>query len=315
MGLFRSVYLFILAALSVFASTSAAAESGLKVVVTVAPLRGIVEPLLPADSTLTVLMQPGRSEHGYEFSPRELAQLAEADIVVYVGLNLEPRVAEVLAAKPSPSRAVVCFGEVVELQKPGEPVPNTDHQHDHEHGEECAHGPIDQHLWLDPVLVNRLIPAVGEVVRRTVVARGGSQEVADQLHEAEAKHMEAVSAVDREWREGIANLGEVAIITHHNAFGRLAERYGFSVAAAIRAFEGREPTPADIAAVVSEIKSRKVRAIFVEPQFSAKTAERIAKSANVKLGVLDPLGTGDWFALMRSNLESITAAHSQDESK
>lgn len=309
------VLTFIKAAVLLLSAIGLDAHAGIKVVVTVAPLKGIVEPLLPGGSELTVLMQPGRSEHGYEFSPRELSQLASADVVVYVGLNLEPRVAEVLNSSPDPKRRVVCFGEVAGLQRPGEAVPNTDHAHDHEHGETCDHGPVDQHLWLDPVLVKQLIPAVADAVRAKMSEQGVVEAELAAIREAESKLTQEVDAVDHEWREGIAKLGEVSIVTHHNAFGRPAERYGFKVAAVIRTMEGREPTPADIASVVSEIKSQRVRAIFVEPQFNAKTAERIAKSAKVKLGRLDPLGDGDWFGLMRTNLTSIRESLGERDGK
>src|ERR1051325_6125673 len=70
---------------------SAAPLQPLKVVVTVAPLRGLIEPLLPEGSTVTVLMQPGKSEHGYEFTPADMAAVAKADLVLYIGLGLEGR--------------------------------------------------------------------------------------------------------------------------------------------------------------------------------------------------------------------------------
>ena len=87
----------------------------LRAVVTVAPLKGIIEPLLPPGSTLSVLMPPGRSEHGYEFTPSDIAALAKADLVVYVGLHLEPRVAAALREHPVQGREVICFAEAVGL--------------------------------------------------------------------------------------------------------------------------------------------------------------------------------------------------------
>src|SRR5436190_24294409 len=83
----------------------------LKVVVTIAPLKGLVEPLLPPGSTVTVLMQPGKSEHGYEFTPGDIAAMAKADLFVYVGLNLEGRVESTLKKQEAPKRQVVCFAD------------------------------------------------------------------------------------------------------------------------------------------------------------------------------------------------------------
>lgn len=304
--------LAVLVTLILAAAPSAAQDqpAPIKVVVTVAPLKALVEPLLPKGSELRILMQPGRSEHGYEFSPQDLSNLAGADLVVYIGLNLEPRVAEVLADhKGTAAQRVVCFAEAVGIQKPGEPLPEAeDHDHEgHVHTDECEHGHgPDQHLWLDPVLVKQLIPTLSGTVKEIAKSKGAGAAELERIDQAGVQLESRVQGVDRAWTEAFKALPGAAIVTHHNAFSRPAERYGFEVAAVIRTAEGKDPTPADIATVVKEIKARKVKAIFVEPQFNARAAERIARSAKVKLGTLDPLGDGDWFKLMAANLESIT---------
>ena len=298
-------------ALAILIAPLALAQSDLRVVVTVAPLKGIVEPLLPEGANLRILMQPGRSEHGYEFSPEELADLARADVVIYVGLNLEPKVASLLADKKLPaSQKVICFGEVVGIQKPGEPVPNSGHdEHEgHVHTAECDHDHadyVDQHLWLDPILVKQLVPVLTAAIKDAAAAKGATTEVQDRIAQAGLAVEARVQGTDSEWAAAFKSMQGVSIVTHHNAFSRLADRYGFTIASVVRGVDGKEPTPADIKRVVDEIKEYKARAVFVEPQFNARAAERIAKVAKVKLGRLDPLGNGDWFALMASNLESM----------
>lgn len=284
----------------------------LDVVVTVAPLRSLVEPLLPSGSVVRVLMAPGRSEHGYEFTPQDVAALARADVVVYVGLHLEPRIAKALRERSVPARRVVCFAEIVGLQKPGEPEPNStiagehdDHDHQHgeaaEHGHEHGHGWIDQHLWLDPALVRRLVPAL----RAAVEGDSPAPAERERAGAAERALVAKIDAVDRAWRDGIGRVRGRAFVTHHDAFGRPAERYGLRVADVIRGSESQEPTPDAVAEVVRAIRKEGVRAIFVEPQFNARTAERIGAAAKVRVGRLDPLGDGDWFKLMDDNLASL----------
>jgi len=289
--------------------------AGLKVVVTVPPFKGLVEPLLPVGSSVTVLMKPGRSEHGYEFTPADMAALAGADVFVYIGLGLEPRIEAALAKKPAGSRQIVCFAEVVGYEQPGGPkaagqgeVDSHDHHHDdahdHDHDKPDA---IDPHLWLDPVLVEKLIPALHKAVKAAATARApaSAAEVA-RLDLAERTLIERVHAVDSDWTAQLAPFKGAAIVTHHNAFKRPAERYGFKIAAAIREFEGSEPAPGDIAKVVAAIREHNVQAIFCEPQYNQVAAQRIAASAGVRLAALDPLGDGDWFKLMQTNLDSLT---------
>jgi ABC-type Zn uptake system ZnuABC Zn-binding protein ZnuA len=276
----------------------------IKVVVTVAPLKGLVEPLLPEGSSVTVLMRPGKSEHGYEFAPADMAAMARADLVVYVGLGLEGRV-EVTARKQASERhRVLCFAEAVGI-KAEHQEGTVEDEHGHDHGV----GYVDPHLWLDPVLVGKFVPVLkAEVAKAEHNAesdKGQADRDAERLDKAAAALSERVASVDKQWARQLAPFKGKSVVTHHNAFSRPAERYGFKVAAVIREFETSEPSPGDIAKVVEAIRKENVKTIFVEPQFNAAAAERIAARAGVKVGRLDPLGDGDWFKLMKSNLEAL----------
>ncbi|MDX2132221.1 MAG: metal ABC transporter substrate-binding protein [Planctomycetota bacterium] len=284
-------------------AASATPAPPIRAVVTIPPLKGILEPLLPEGSTVTVLMPPGRSEHGYEFTPKDLAAVARADLVFYVGLALEPRVEQTLAKDPRPTRQVVCFADAVGIKADA-----AHEHHDHDHDEHCDHGPVDQHLWLDPVLVAQVVPALATSVRAAAErAAPLSPAARNDLASREASLVARVRAVDDAWRIRLAPFQGRPIVTHHNAFPRPAARYGLRVAAVIRGFENAEPTPARLAEVVQAIRAERVRAIFAEPQFNQSTARRIAQAAGVSVATLDPLGDGDWFQLMGSNLDALAA--------
>jgi len=298
-------------------SAKPASTEPMRVVVTVPPLRSIVEPLLPSGSELRVLMQPGRSEHGYEFTPSDLAAVAGADLVVYVGLNLEPRI-EQAVADVFKGRTVICFAKVVGLQRSGQPIPNTPealgagHDHDascdHEHDEKW----VDQHLWLDPSLMAKLAGPVRGAIEEALQAKGLLTEAEQQrLGAAQAALQARIQGVDDQWRTSVKGFTSTTIVTHHAAFSRLADRYGLTIASVIRTIEGGEPTPGDLVKVLEAIEKHKVKAIFVEPQFNARAAERLARQAKIRVGQLDPMGDGDWFAQMQRNLDSL-AAHLKD---
>lgn len=282
----------------------------LRAVVTIAPLKSFVEPLLPEGSHLRVLMQPGKSEHGYEFTPSDLRALAEADIVVLVGLNLEPAVEKTLENRKDASRRVVRFSDVVGIDAEAQDAhEHADHDHaEHVHDENCNHGPIDPHLWLDPILCDKLVGAVRGAVDAELGERNALSDDAKVAISAREADLHArIAQVDKAWRDAGPMLAATPIVTHHNAFPRLAERYGMRIAAVIRDIPTTEPSPAQVANVARTIRDQNVRTIYVEPQFSRKLADRIAKAANVSVATLDPLGTGDWFALMDANLASIRA--------
>ncbi|MCC6952053.1 MAG: zinc ABC transporter substrate-binding protein [Phycisphaerales bacterium] len=279
----------------------------LNVVVTIPPLEGLVQPLLPMGSTLTALMPPGKGEHGYEFKPADLAALSKADIVVSIGLGLEPNLDEVLKKTARPDRQEVGFGRVVGL----EPAAGGAHDHaepdheGHDHEGHAHHGP-DQHLWLDPVLCADLVPVLAQAVVKSLESKSGLTELQrEELVRAEAVHLVAVTRVDEAWRKRLAPLAGRAIVTHHDAFSRPAERYGLRIAGVVRASHSTEPTPGQVAEVVQAIRKEGVRTIFIEPQFDPKAAKRIATAAGVEIGTLDPLGGGDWFKLMETNLAAL----------
>lgn len=286
-----------------------------RVVVTIAPLSGLTKPFLPQGADLRVLMAPGRSEHGYEFTPDDLAALGRADVVVLVGLGLEPKVEQFLKEHPSQARQVVNFGQCAGIEAPDDADHKDPHaaehaehhehdDHDHDHG-------IDPHVWLDPIFVSQLVPAIRSAIETAEKSHGVDR--SEALRNAEAAVLADVLKVDDEYRA--ASLKGKEIVTHHAAWGRLAERYGLSVAEVLRPVESVEPDPAHTAAVVEAIKSRHVPAIFIEPQYDAGAAKRIADAAGVKVLTLDPIGTGDWAEMMRANLKVFKEAFGSGKSE
>lgn len=289
------------------------AAGTVRAVVTVAPLKGLVEPLLPAGSTVTILMQPGRSEHGYEFTPADVAALAEADLVVYVGMGLEGQLESIMAKQNVPNRKVISFAGSMEPVG-GKPHNHVEHAHDdHDHDHDHDHGDVnsDPHLWLDPVVVDAFLPSLSAAVLQACTPPGASVEGELPRVEAATKTLRArVQDVNADWKRRLEPLKGRGIVTHHNAFARPAERYGFKVAAVIRELDA-DPSPADLAKVVDAIRAQKVGTIFIEPQYSAAAANKIRDMAGVKVATLDPLGDGDWFAMMQKNLDALVAGMSE----
>ncbi len=280
----------------------------LRIVVSIPPLVGLVRPLVTSDHEITMLIKPGQSCHGHEMTPADAAAIARADVVIYVGLGLEPQIEGMLKSRPDTRRRVVCFADAVGIRA-------DDHTH-HHHGpdEECDHGPVDPHLWVDPALVKQLIPAVGSAVREAMQGRATAEDIA-RSHQAEAALLEEITTLETELRDILQPASGQSIITHHDAFSRLVADHGITVAAVIRPIATDEPTPGEIAAAVRALKEQGARGVFIEPQFSSAAASRIADSAGVPLGRLDVLGDGDWFAMMRSNAREIARVLAPTEAR
>jgi len=298
------------------------ADGPLRIGVTIPPLKEFARALAPEDAEVSVLLPPGASPHGHEPTPGSIARLVRSDVVVLVGLGLEPRAHAALNKHPRPWRRQVIFSDVLDheeltgyqeaLEASGSAHDcghdHSSHKHASEHGHACdhPHGPVDQHLWLDPVLVERLIPALRREIEAALVDLNRFDDGAKaRLDEAERRLLEQVRDVHREYELGLKELKHRTIVTHHDAYGRIAARYGLHVAAVIRPIDSVEATPGAVRNAVDSIRAFEVPAIFIEPQFSAGAAGRIAEHTGVRVLTLDPLGDGDWQAMMRRNLESL----------
>lgn len=287
-------------------------EGPLRVVVSIAPLKGIVEELareIVPDVRVEVVVPVGAMEHGFEIPPSMVSGLSRADVVVYVGLGLEPQVEQVLAEKRA-FRREVCFADVVGVEGDG-------HAHDHDHGDDHDHahdhGGADPHLWLDPSLVAKLVPAVGEALAG-VAADMGHAQAASRLRDASGGPVAAlvsrVGDVDAAYEERLRPYRGGVMITAHAAWGRLADRYGLEQAA-LAGLEANEPSTAAISRATDLVKEQRAGAIFSEPQINPATVNRIADVTGAKVFVLDPLGDGDWFKMMRTNLDTLVIGLSQ----
>jgi ABC-type Zn uptake system ZnuABC Zn-binding protein ZnuA len=276
------------------------------VIVSIPPLLGLVQPLLTRGGEVRALIPAGRSEHGFELPAADLAALARADVVIYIGMGLEPQLETFLSTHPDSKRRIVCFAALVspeDLQHHEAGAP------DHAEADDHHHAGADPHLWLDPHLCEALVIQAKSAIQAAYRER--SPLSPSELRESEAaaeNQIGLLRGLDGYARERLAPFKGQALVTHHDAWRRLAQRYGLTVAAVIRPIETSEPTPGAINAAVQAIRDRHARAIFVEPQFDRAAADRIAAATGVKVATIDPLGDGDYFNTMRANIDTIARA-------
>lgn len=287
-----------------------AAATPLKVVVSIAPLRGLVQPLLPGGSTVDMLIPPGVSEHGYEIPPTKLAAITQADLVVTVGLGLEPQIDKFLKNNPSEGRLAVSMAELLELKID----PNDHDAHAHGPNGECLHGAVDPHLWLDPAMVKSFVEKLAAKLAERTPQPGTAGSEEHPVLAAAKQVTSRIDAVDAAYREATDQAETRTIVVGHDAYGWLARRYSLSTIA-IAGLNAQEPTNKAVQAAIAAIRQRGAKAVFVEPQLSQAAGKRIAERTKVSVLLLDPLGDGDWFRMMESNLESLKKGLGQKDSK
>lgn len=301
--------LLLLAAAPAFARSDAAP---LRVVVSIPPLVWPVEALLKGDgapipATVSLLLRPGVSEHGFELTPSQIADVQRADLVVMAGYGLEGRLTDALTRKPRSDRQTLTLEGLVEPIVADHDHSKCEHGHDHGQSHDHAAGLTDPHLWLDPVAMRAFIDRLEAALRERLATLPEARRAPalEALTSRAAAARAVCDEIHAQYQTAIVPLTRRAIVTHHNAYAYLCRRYGLEVAAVIRPTETAEPTPGDIMTAVKALRERRAAAVFVEPQFPAGAAKRIADTARVRLESIDPLGDGDWPALMRANLTAL----------
>lgn len=292
-------------------SGSTAPRKGDGVVVTIFPLYDLVRQVAGPEIRVSLLLPPGVSEHGYTPSPADVKALNDAAILVANGGGIDDWIASAYKDRARSGQRLVHFMSLLGHDLGAfDSASGHDHDHDHDHmdhGESEAdrhdHSGPNPHVWLVPAHASKLVKKVAAELAALY------PEHAAALNERETEVQESLAALDVAYEEALEGIVDRRLITYHDAFGPLAERYGLVVVATVLDMETHDVTPARLAAVRRHVEEEGVRAVFIEPQFTAAAAEGLARRATLRL--LDPLGDPGrqgyetYDALMRSNLDNL----------
>jgi zinc/manganese transport system substrate-binding protein len=295
------VVLLLLLFISVVSVVDAQSEP-LNVVATYSILGDVVQNVGGDNINLTILVGPDGDTHTYEPVPQNSVTLSEASIIFENGLGFESWLDNLYSASRSQAQRVVVSQGIT----PGTITV----------GEEA--GETDPHIWQNPYNFLR----VTEIVRDTLAAADPTNAVTYQLNanqyltqllEADTYVLQQVQTLPADQRK---------LVTDHDAFGYFASRYGFEVvgtALGSVSTEGAEPSAADTAALVEEIRTTGTHAIFPENIENSDLINRIAQEAGVVVGpplCSDALSLADgpcstYLQMIRYNIDSIVGALSQ----
>jgi zinc transport system substrate-binding protein len=285
-----------------FARTPTRTPGRLTIVTAFYPLQFIAQRVAGDHAGVANLTQPGAEPHDLELTPRQVASLTTASLVIYEK-GFQPEVDEAVVQSENPD--VIDTTTVVELR------PLTTDSDDLGHGEGASrdHPALDPHVWLDPTLVSRI---AGAVEKR--LATIDPDHAADYRRNLAGLDKE-LRRLDRSFRTGLAHCERTEFITTHAAFGYLAERYHLTQIAINGLSPDAEPSPARIAEVQRVARDHGLTTIFSETLVSPAMAQAIAGDLGLVTDVLDPIegvtnqSRGhDYFSIMASNLLALRKA-------
>jgi zinc transport system substrate-binding protein len=274
----------------------AAGGEQLSVVASFYPLEFVVGRVGGDRVGVTNLTPPGAEPHDLELTPRAIGGLADADLVVYLA-GFSPAVDEAVKAESGDRGLEV--GQFANLSLTYTPI---------EEGVARDETGTDPHFWLDPIRLADVADAIAE--RLGEVDPDGAASFS-----AHAVSLRAdLESLDEELRTGLESCANRDVVTSHNAFGYLADRYGLVQVGITGLTPEAEPTAAELAAVTEFVRDHDVRTIYYETLVSPAIAKTVADETGAATAVLDPIeglsdrsaGT-DYFAVMRANLASLQA--------
>ena len=284
--MYRSASLRLLAAAVAAALAAAACGAGsggagggdgdgrIRVVASFHPLAELAQRVGGDAVRVTDLTPPGTEPHDLELSPRQLDDLADADVVLHAGPAFQPAVARA---------ADRVDGRVVDVLAALDPAEDGDN--------------ADPHFWLDPTRMR----AAAEVVAEALGARSGLAALQREL-----------DALDAEIEEGLARCRSRILVTAHDAFGAFAARFRLEPHPITGLAPEAEPDPQHLDRLATLVRDRGVSVVFTEELVSPKVAQSLAREAGVRTAVLDTLeGPGPdgstYESRMRANLAALQA--------
>ena len=285
------------------------ADGRLRVVVTIAPIRSIVESVGGERVRVTALVPEGTNSHTFEPPPSAVRAIAGADLIVVNGLNLEQPVIELAEANRREGVEIVRLGEAA--------IGPDEYVYDFSYPREG--GDPNPHLWTDPILAiayaNIARDALGRADPEGAAAYAANAAAfAARMEELDAAIRAAAATVPPERR---------LLLTYHDSFPYFAPRYGFTVIGAVQPSDFSEPSPREVAALVRQIREAGVPAVFGSEVFPSETLETIAREAGaVQVATLRdddlPGEPGDaentYLGMMTANARAIVTALGGDAS-
>ena len=281
----------------------ATADGRLQVVASFYPLEWLSQQVAGDQATVTGLTPPGTEPHEYELSPQDVAEVSEADVVVYLS-TLQPSVDAAVDRQAADHAFDAADAADLDLDFEA----GADHEHaDDEHAED-EHAATDPHFWHDPMRVADVADALAETM-------GQADEANASAYAANAAGLrEQLEALDAEFRDGLATCASRDVVTSHSAFGYLAEAFDLHQVGISGLAPDEEPAPGALTAATDFVREHGVSTIYFETLVSPDVAETVARETGAQTRQLDPIEGltdasqgDDYLELMRANLANLRA--------
>lgn len=292
-------------------------DAKLHVYTTVYPLTYFTERIGGDSVTVESIYPAGSNEHSFEPTQQDMIALAEADLMFYVGLGLEGFIDSAQKTLKNEKVEFVATADSIADEELAAATSHEEELHrDEEAHEERAHdghdhGSTDPHVWISPVLSQKLAESIKESLSEA------DPENAETYKSNYAELKIELEELDRSFAEMAENAENKTFFVSHAAFGYLAEPYGLEQVAIAGLNSQDEPSQKELTEIVDLAKEKNIKHIIFEQNVSSNLTEVIQKEVGAEalemnnLGVLTQENIDNeetYFSLMEKNLETLKTA-------
>jgi len=285
----------------------------LKVYASIYPMYDFAKKIGKDKIEVKLMVPPGAEPHDWEPTAKLMAEIEEADVLIYNGVNMEIWMERLIGALNNKDLIIVEASRNIELKEFDE--------HEHEHDEEGYHedheeenhnhGNYDPHLWLDPI---RAMKQAENIKNAFVQADKENKDFYEKNYKEFVKDLQKL---DERFKEELKDKRTDYIVVAHGAFGYLGDRYGFKQISVAGLTPQEEPSAAKMARISNLVEEYEIKYIFFETLANPKLAKVIARETGTKTAVLNPIGGltseemdkgKDYISVMEENLEALKKA-------
>ena len=279
----------ILAAFCALATVHAPLSRATEVVVSLKPIHALVASVMGETGEPWLMVTGAASPHTYQMRPSDAEVLSAADLVVWIGENMERFLDRPIAVLASGAE-VVTLHESAGLEL----LPNREggiwrdekseaHVDEHDdHGHE--HHEFDMHVWLDPGNAGRIVDVVADALARFDPGRAEAYRA-----NAEASRMR-IDALESSLDERLAPVRQRAFIVFHDGYGYFEHAFGLNGKGAIAVDPARPPSARRLAELRGALAENDIQCVFTEPQFEPDLVRTVVEGTGIRTAALDPLG-------------------------
>jgi zinc transport system substrate-binding protein len=299
--------LIALAGTLIFSGTALAADP-VKVVASVKPIHSLVAGVMQGVAEPALLVKGATSPHSFNLRPSDARTLNQADLVFWVGEDLETFLTKPIQSLADKAHPVALMEESNFTLLPSrEGGAWEKHKDDHASEGGHEHGTHDAHVWLDPDNAAKMVATIARELSEHDAVNAAR-------YKANAAALtERLIALDTELKSTLAPIKDRPFVVFHDAYHYLEERYGLNAVGAITVSPDQRPSAQRLSQLRAKISSLDAACVFAEPQFEPTLVATVVEKTPAKRGTLDPLGASLedgpelYFTLMRGMAASLVS--------